>query len=78
MNGSLQVEEILPNSSNKHDLLLFLKDNKQNIDVYLAEEIEGKKPIKWSLTIPVRFKKYNKDGEEIESEPPFNSLTIMV
>ena len=73
LNGTVTQYDINTKEENKMDLIRFLTTNEATIKSNLQDEIQKHSNIKWYLTLKVKFVKYDKDGEEMSSEPVFRT-----
>ena len=66
-----------PDANNIYDPLVFLADNRDGVQHYLADNVAKHKGIKWSLTLDVQFMRVADDSSDVvTSRPPLNSGAI--
>ena len=58
----------------KVDLLQLLSDRRENIATFMMEEAEKKKGTKWHMSCGIKFVRYDKEGNEIDTMDFFNSI----
>ena len=68
---------INPNNRDKYDMLIFFASTKAEIIQYLNEFLVGKRGMKYSLNLQVKFYK-EKDGQRIYQSPHFRSKNKIV
>jgi hypothetical protein len=76
LEGTVQKHELLPNDSNKWNILQMYADNDDKLKDILSTSLEEKKGIKWFLTLHVKLIKYDPDGNTFSAEPVFRSFTL--
>lgn len=76
LEGTVQKHKILPNDSNKWNILQMFADNEEEVKEILSTSLEEKRGIKWFLTLHVKLVKYDPEGNQILAEPTFRSFTL--
>ena len=73
IDGLVSRYEMEPNDNNKWDLLTFFSDSHSPVHNIVEKDLEKHKGVKYYLALKVKFVKFDKDGEEMSSEPFFQS-----
>jgi len=73
LNGKLKTIQMTPRKNELNDLTLFLQGYRVNMLKNLERELNGKKGVKWFVTVQVKMVKYRPYGQDEFSVPHFRS-----
>ena len=77
LNDSVQVVDIIPQGSEKYDVLQFFANAKQDVKSELENRREQQRNVKWYLNTQVQFKRDLDDGSEEKINTHFRSKTYI-
>ena len=74
LNNALKVVTFEVEGTQKVDLLQLFSDRRDDIVTFVMEEAEKKKRNKWHMSCAIKFVRYDKEGNEIDTVGFFNSI----
>lgn len=77
LGDSVQIVEIIPQGSEKYDILQFFSNAKESVRKELKERRDKMRNIKWYLSTNVQFKKDIEDGKEEKVSSHFRSTNYI-
>ena len=74
LNNALKVVTFEVEGTQKVDLLQLFSDRRDDIVTFVMKEAEKKKRTKWHMSCAIKFVRYDKEGNEIDTVGFFNSI----
>ena len=76
LGNALEVITFQPQGQEKVDPLQLFSNRKEDITKYLEEATQGRSVIKWHMSCAIKFVKYDKEGNEIDTVTFFTSRCV--
>ena len=77
LGNALNVITFHPEGQEKVDPLQLFSNRKEDITKYLEDATKGRSGIKWHISCAIKFVKYDKEGNEIDTVAFFTSRCVI-